>query len=98
MKKLISLILTLLFISLLSCLGGNALISSEEDGIVEVEINIPAGKEKTAKPLIYDEEALTEQLKGEDKEAVIKILGEPAVKKPSKESGENLEYWWYSCI
>lgn len=48
------------------------------------------------KPLIYNQEALTEQLKGEDKEAVVKILGEPAVKKPSEESEKSLEYWWYS--
>ena len=52
--------------------------------------------EKSAKPLIYNEEALTEQLRGENKEAVVKILGVPAVKKSREESGEGLEYWWYS--
>ena len=51
---------------------------------------------ESAKPLIYDEEILTKELKGEDKEAVVKILGVPAVKKPTEESSENLEYWWYS--
>lgn len=50
----------------------------------------------STRSLIYNEEALTKQLKGKDKEAVVKILGEPAVKKPTEESSENLEYWWYS--
>lgn len=52
--------------------------------------------DKPTKPLIYNEEALTEELKDKDKEAVIKILGDPAVKKPCEECQENLEYWWYN--
>ena len=56
----------------------------------------PLTYSESAKPLIYNEEALTEQLRGENKEAVVKILGEPAVKKSREESEENLEYWWYS--
>ncbi len=51
---------------------------------------------KLVKPLIYNEEALTEQLKGQTKEEVVRALGEPAVKKPSNESEGNLEYWWYN--
>lgn len=51
--------------------------------------------DKTAKPLIYNEEALTEQLNGKDSEEVLKILGEPAVKKPPEESDKYSGYWWY---
>lgn len=55
--------------------------------------NPPVG---SAKPLIYNEEALTEELKGRDKEEVLKILGNPAVKKPCEECEEDLEQLWYN--
>lgn len=52
--------------------------------------------DKSTRPLIYNEKTLTEQLKNKGKEEVFKVLGNPAVKKPSEESEEGLEYWWYS--
>ena len=52
--------------------------------------------DKPVKPLIYNEENLTKQLKGKTQEDVLKVLGEPAVKKPCEECEENLEYWWYN--
>lgn len=51
---------------------------------------------ETAAPLIYNEQALIQQLKGKDREVVVEVLGEPAVKKPCKVNKENLEYWWYN--
>ncbi len=51
---------------------------------------------KPVKSLIHNEEALNKELKGKDKETVLNVLGEPAVKKPCEECEENLEYWWYN--
>ena len=50
---------------------------------------------KADRPLIYNEEAITEQLKGKDKEEVLKILGNPVIKKPCEECEEDFGYWWY---
>ena len=52
--------------------------------------------DKPVKSIIYNEQALTKELKGKTKEEVIKILGTPAVKKPCEGCDENLEYWWYN--
>jgi len=48
------------------------------------------------KLLIYNEEILTKQLKGRDKKEVLKLLGNPTIRKPCKECQERLEYWWYN--
>ena len=48
--------------------------------------------------LIYNEEALSAQLKGRIGKEVLKILGEPAVKKPDAESSEDSGYWWYNLL
>lgn len=48
------------------------------------------------KLLIYNEEILTKQLKGRDKKEVLKLLGNPTIRKPCKECKGNLEYWWYN--
>lgn len=58
-------------------------------------LTYPESAVKSDKPLIYNEEALTKELKDKDKEAVTKILGNPAIKKPCEECNENLGYWWY---
>ena len=52
--------------------------------------------DKSTKPLIYNEKALTKQLKNKGKEEVLKVLGMPAVKKLCDGCKEDLEYWWYS--
>jgi len=46
-------------------------------------------------PLIYNQHALMKRLKGKDKKEVIKVLGNPTVRKPCRECYDNLEYWWY---
>lgn len=59
------------------CFHGKAPISGKEDGIVGVKVSLSAGKEKSDKPLTYNEKILTEQLKGKSREEVIKVLGNP---------------------
>ena len=49
-------------------------------------------KKESANPLIYNQEALIQQLKGKTQEEVIKVLGNPAVETPYKKSEQNLEY------
>ena len=56
----------------------------------------PESAVKSVKSSIYNEKTLTEQLKGKSSEEVLKVLGNPAVKKPCEECEGNLEYWWYN--
>ncbi|MDP1854256.1 MAG: endonuclease/exonuclease/phosphatase family protein [Candidatus Omnitrophota bacterium] len=57
--------------------------------------NIYLEKSELDQGLIYNEEALSQKLKGKGKEEVAEVLGEPAVKKPSGGNKKILEYWWY---
>lgn len=43
----------------------------------------------------FDEETLNKQLKGKPLSEVVKVLGNPTVKKPCEECETEGGYWWY---
>lgn len=95
--NILIILLTLLLFNVIGCSHGKTHISSEEGGVVGVQINVPLGKDKTesGKPLIQDEEALNKKLKGKSLSEVVKVLGNPTVKKPCEKCKIEGGYWYY---